>query len=180
MDVEMLDDDVYVMAEHSKHLFTFRRNSYAATENERIRLERVGMFHIGALVNRIMHGSLVMQLPEADAAATKTLIFGTADGMIGVIATLRPEAYKFFLQLQNAMLEVIPGVGGLSHSEWREMYVESPSRKTPAKNFIDGDLVERLPDLQGEQLAMVCEKMKMSGEELLRRVEEMQRLHGAG
>ncbi len=180
MAVEMLDDDVYVMSEHSKHLLTFRRNSYAGSENERMRLERVGKFHIGALINRIAQGSLVMQLPEVDSAATKTLIFGTADGMIGVIATLRVESYRFFHALQQAMLDVIPGVGGLRHSDWRAFSQLNSPRSGPAKNYIDGDLIERFADLSADPMKIVSEKMEMSVDELLRRVEEMQRLHGAG
>lgn len=180
MAIEMLDDDVYVMSEHSKHLFTLRRNSYATTENERMRLERVGFFHIGAMINRIMHGSLVMQMPDGENAAAKTLIFGTADGMIGVIATLKPDAYAFFLELQKAMVLVSPGVGGLDHTKWREMGVETPTKTAVAKNYLDGDLIERFLDLNSERKKRVSSIVDVSVDELVRRVEEMQRLHGAG
>lgn len=181
LDVEMLDEDVYVMADHRKNLYTFRRNSYANTESERTRLERIGMFHIGAMVNRVMHGSLVMHVPESEACTvTKTLIFGTADGMIGVIATLRADTFRFFHALQCAIVETVPGIGGLKHNEWREMFVDNPTRSNPAKNYIDGDTIELFPDLSAEQMQIVSAKMNIGTDELLQRVEEMQRLHGAG
>jgi len=181
LDVEMLDEDVYVMADHKKNLYTFRRNSYANTEAERTRLERIGMFHIGAMVNRVQQGSLVMHVPESErCAVTKTLIFGTADGMIGVIATLRADTYRFFHELQNAIVETVRGIGGLKHTEWREILVENPTRSNPSKNYIDGDIIERLSDLGADDIKAVADKMKVGTEELLQRVEEMQRLHGAG
>ncbi len=178
--VEMLDDDIYVMSEHTKHLYTFRRNSFATSDNDRMRLERIGQFHIGAMVNKIMHGSLVMHMPEAESPAVKTLIFATADGMLGVIATLRPEAYKFFHDLQKAMVSVMPGVGGLKHSDWREMFIENPYRTAAAKNYLDGDLIERFGDLELGKRKEISRIMKVGVDDLTRRVEEMQRLHGAG
>lgn len=180
MAMEMLDDDVYVVAEHAKHLYTYQRNSYATTEAERGRLERVGQFHLGSRVNRIQHGSLVMQMAENEGPATKTLIFGTTDGMLGVIATIKQDAYEFFLRLQDAMTALIPGVGGLDHTEWREMVKERPPQRAPAKNFLDGDLIERFLDLNMAQMSNVSAMVDVSVDELVQRVEEMQRLHGAG
>lgn len=180
MAMEMLDDDVYVVAEHSKHLYTYQRNSYATTDAERGRLERVGQFHLGSRVNRIQHGSLVMQMAENEGPATKTLIFGTTDGMLGVIASIKPDAYNFFLELQNAMAVLIPGIGGLGHADWREMVLENPPRTAPAKNFLDGDLIERFLDLNMAQMTKVSSMVNVSVDELVQRVEEMQRLHGAG
>ncbi|KAI0567462.1 Mono-functional DNA-alkylating methyl methanesulfonate [Gracilaria domingensis] len=149
MAIEMLDDDTYMVADHSKHLYTFKRNSRATSEAVRERLERVGQFHLGARVNGIEHGSLVMQLAENESPALNTMIFGTTDGMLGVIATLKADAYQFFVEVQNAMATLIPGVGGLKHSEWREMKAESPPRSAAAKNFVDGDLIERGAGAEG-------------------------------
>lgn len=178
--MEMLDDDIYIVAEHSKHLYTYQRNSYAATDAERGRLERVGQFHLGSRVNRIQHGSLVLQMPENEGPALKTMIFGTTDGMLGVIANLKPEAYRFFNEVQTAMATIIPGIGGLNHQDWREMVSDSPPRSAPAKNFLDGDLIERFLDLNLANMKKVSAMVNVGVEELVQRVEEMQRLHGAG
>jgi len=59
--VEILDDDTYIGAENSFNLFTLRKNSDAATDEERRRLEVVGEFHLGEFVNRFRHGTC--QLP---------------------------------------------------------------------------------------------------------------------
>lgn len=177
---EVLDDESYIVAEHSKHLYTYRRKSHAATETERGRLERVGQFHLGTRVNRIQHGSLVMQMTDNEGPAISTLIFGTIDGMLGVIARLKPEVYQFFHEVQNAMATLIPGVGGLKHADWREMVLATPPRTAPARNFVDGDLIERFLDLSSVQMAKVSAMVNVSVEELVQRVEEMQRLHGAG
>lgn len=177
---DILDDDTFIVAEHSKHLYTYRRKSRAATETERGRLERVGQFHLGSRINRIQHGSLVMQMADNEGPAISTLIFGTVDGMLGVIARLKPDVYQFFLEVQNAMATLIPGVGGLKHSDWREMVHTNPPKTAPARNFVDGDLIERFLDLNSAQMAKVSAMVNVGVEDLVQRVEEMQRLHGAG
>lgn len=178
--IEMLNDDTYLVAENAKHLLTYKRNSSASTDQERGRLERVGQFHLGQRINRIRHGSLVMQMPESESAALKTLIFGSPTGMLGVVANLKPESYQFFLALQKAMATLIPGVGGFDHAEWREMQMKNPPVIAPSQHFLDGDLIERFLDLNLAQMNKVSAMVNVGAETIVRRVEEMQRLHGAG
>jgi DNA damage-binding protein 1 len=178
MGLEIMEDDTFIMSEQSMNLLTLQRNTQATSDSERHRLDKVGHYHVGALVNRIQHGSLVMQMSDdAELPALKTMIFGTADGMLGVIATLRPEAFEFFLKVQKAMAVQLPGVGGLSHADWREYVVDVPARAAPAKGFVDGDLVEAFLDLPPAQAVKVADAVDVSVDNLTRRVEEMVRLH---
>ena len=85
--VDILDDETYLGAENNFNLFTLRRQSDAATDEERSRLEVVGEYHVGEFVNRFRRGSLVMRLPDQENADVPTL-FGTVSGVIGVLATL--------------------------------------------------------------------------------------------
>lgn len=55
--VEVLDDDTYIGAENSYNLFTVKRNSDAATDEERARLELCGAYHLGEFVNRFRRGT---------------------------------------------------------------------------------------------------------------------------
>jgi DNA damage-binding protein 1 len=48
--IDILDDDTYIGAENWYNLFTVRKNSDAATDEERARLEVVGEFHLGDMV----------------------------------------------------------------------------------------------------------------------------------
>ena len=43
------------------------------------------------------------------------------------------------------MRRVVRGVGGLDHAQWRSFC--NLQRTEPAKNFIDGDLIEQFLDL---------------------------------
>ncbi|KAJ7544909.1 hypothetical protein O6H91_09G098400 [Diphasiastrum complanatum] len=173
--VEILDDDIYLGAENSFNLFTVRKNSDAATDEERGRLEVVGEYHLGEFVNRFRHGSLVMCLPDSEASQIPTVIFGTVNGVIGVIASLPHEQFVFLQKLQHNLVKVIKGVGGLSHEQWRSF---SNERKTvDAKNFLDGDLIESFLDLNRNRMEEIASSMEVSVEELCKRVEEMTRLH---
>ena len=64
--VDILDDDTYLGAENNFNLFTLRKQSDAATDEERSRLEIVGEYHVGEFVNKFRRGSLVMRLPDQE------------------------------------------------------------------------------------------------------------------
>ena len=135
----------------------------------------VGEYHLGEFVNTIRHGSLVMRLPDSEASKIPTTIFGTTNGVIGVVASLPQELFSFLNRLQNALTKTVKGVGGLSHEEWRSF---SNERKTcEAKNFVDGDLIESFLELTQPKMAEVAERMGAPIEEITRKVEELTRLH---
>jgi DNA damage-binding protein 1 len=173
--VEILDDDVYLGAENSFNLFTVRKNSEGATDEERGRLEVAGEYHLGEFINRFRHGSLVMRLPDSDVGQIPTVIFGTINGVIGVIASLPHEQYVFLEKLQSNLRKVIKGVGGLSHEQWRSFNNEK--KTVEARNFLDGDLIESFLDLKRSKMDEISKAMEVSVEELAKRVEELTRLH---
>lgn len=173
--VEILDDDIYLGAENNYNLFTVRKNSEGATDEERGRLEVVGEYHLGEFVNRFRHGSLVMRLPDSEMGQIPTVIFGTINGVIGVIASLPSEQYVFLEKLQSTLRKVIKGVGGLSHEQWRSF--NSEKRQVDAKNFLDGDLIESFLDLNRSKMEDISKAMGVSVEELSKKVEELTRLH---
>ncbi|CAH2080609.1 unnamed protein product [Thlaspi arvense] len=187
--VEIIGADIYLGAQDNFNLFTVRKNSEGATDEEQGRLEVVGKYHLGEFVNRFRHGSLVMRLPDSDAGQIPTIIFGTDNGVIGVIAFLPHEQYLFFEKLQSNLRKVIKGVGGLSHEHWRSFYEEKKTedelwksvfteKKTAdATNFLDGDLIESFLDLGRGGMEEIAKAMAVPVEELMKRVEELTRLH---
>jgi len=174
--VEALDDDIYIGAENSFNLITVRKNSDASTDEERSKLEVVGEYHLGEFVNRFRHGSLVMRLPDSEAAHIPTLIYGTVNGVIGVVASLPQEMYSMLSRLQTSLNKVVKGVGGLKHEQWRS-FANEYKQSDQAQNFIDGDLIEAFLDLKRERMEEVAAMMEMPVEELCRSVEELTRLH---
>ncbi|KAE8726043.1 DNA damage-binding protein 1 [Hibiscus syriacus] len=173
--VEILDDDIYLGAENNFNLFTVRKNSEGTTDEERGRLEVVGEYHLGEFVNRFRHGSLVMRSPDSDVGQIPTVIFGTVNGVIGVVASLPHEQYIFLEKLQSSLRKVIKGVGGLSHEQWRSFNNEK--RTAEAKIFLDGDLIESFLDLSRGKMEEISKAVNVSVEELSKRVEELTRLH---
>jgi len=113
--IDILDDDTFIAAENCFNLFTLRKNSDAATDDERKKLEVVGQFHLGDFVNRFRTGSLVMKLPEMETSNIDTRLFCTSSGSIGVLACLPQKQFEFLQQVQYNLTKVIRGVGGLKH-----------------------------------------------------------------
>lgn len=117
-----------------------------------------------------------MQLPETESAAISPMIFGTPDGMLGMIANLKQDAYEFFAGMQTAMAALLPLVEGVEHSKWRATRVEIPAPSAPARNFLDGDRIERFLDSKLRQMEKVAAMFNLGVRELVQRVERMQRL----
>jgi len=177
--VKILDDDTYLAAENGYNLFLVHKNSEAATDEERMRLEVVGEMHVGDLINRFRAGSLVLRQPDGEHIPT--VIFGTINGVLGLVASLPESIFKKVSRIQDAIRKVIKGVGGLSHSEWRSFENErriGTGRPEEQRLFIDGDLIEQFLDLRREKMREVAVEVgDMNVDDICKLVEDLARLH---
>jgi len=171
--VDIIDDDNFVGAENSFNIFSVSKNAEAVTDEERGRLEVSGEYHLGEFVNRFRHGSLVMKMPDGEGLNLRTLVWASVSGAIGIIATITPEQFDIFDNLQTAMRKVVKSIGGFSHEEWRQF---SNERKTAnAHGFIDGDLIESFLELSPDLMHQVAKEANSSVEELTKHVETITR-----
>uniref|UniRef100_A0A673HSU2 DNA damage-binding protein 1 n=1 Tax=Sinocyclocheilus rhinocerous TaxID=307959 RepID=A0A673HSU2_9TELE len=183
--VEILDDDNFLGAENAFNLFVCQKDSAATTDEERQHLQEVGLFHLGEFVNVFSHGSLVLQnLGESSTPTQGSVLFGTVNGMIGLVTSLSEGWYSLLLDLQNRLNKVIKSVGKID-ATWRSFHTE---RKTEqATGFIDGDLIESFLDLGRAKMQEVVSTLQMddgSGmkreatvDEVIKIVEELTRIH---
>jgi hypothetical protein len=104
-------------------------------------------------------GGGVSTVGAIGAGVKTSLLFGTVSGAIGTILTLTEESFRFFSTLERALKTVMTGigVGGLSHDDYRGFFNER--RSHPQRNFIDGDLVERVLDLDRDDLDAVLRQL---------------------
>ncbi|KAG8438196.1 hypothetical protein GDO86_008764 [Hymenochirus boettgeri] len=184
--VEILDDDNFLGAENAFNLFVCQKDSAATTDEERQHLQEVGLFHLGEFVNVFCHGSLVMQnLGETSPPTQGSVLFGTVNGMIGLVTSVSESWYNLLLDVQNRLNKVIKSVGKIEHSFWRSFHTE---RKTePATGFIDGDLIESFLDISRPKMQEVVANLQIddgSGmkrettvDDLIKIVEELTRIH---
>ena len=187
--IEMLSDDVYLGAEHFQNLFVLRRNTKSSSVEVRTRLDTVGVFHIGELVNKFKNGSLVMPSSHSstesivlgdesqiDSTAGENIsaqirrptvnvcdqtLFGTVDGTIGSVIGLDIRTATFFAALERAISRIVDPIGNLKHFEFRSFRGEK--RKQPSRGFIDGDLVETFMDLDRDTMEEVVKEMNKEG-----------------
>ncbi|KAM4617194.1 DNA damage-binding protein 1 [Discoglossus pictus] len=184
--VEILDDDNFLGAENAFNLFVCQKDSAATTDEERQHLQEVGLFHLGEFVNVFCHGSLVMQnLGETSPPTQGSVLFGTVNGMIGLVTSVSESWYNLLLDVQNRLNKVIKSVGKIEHSFWRSFHTE---RKTEAATgFIDGDLIESFLDISRPKMQEVVANLQIddgSGmkrettvDDLIKIVEELTRIH---
>ena len=123
------------------------------------------------------------------ASIRPKMLFATVLGSIGALATLTKDQFELLKRLQNALNEVIHGVGGFSHNHWRAFCNERniPDSDGASKNFIDGDLIERYLDLDKERMDQIALHLRngkegwtegaIDADGLSKMVEELQRLH---
>ena len=134
-------------------------------------------------------GTLVMppamdgELAQVPIAHPK-LLYATANGAMGVLATLSKDAYQHLTTLESNLRREIKGVGDLSHAAYRSF--QKQHQRKEAFGVIDGDLVERFLDLDAEAMQRVVEgtdqnnghtRMELSVAEVTRMVEELARMH---
>ncbi|KAH9257836.1 hypothetical protein BASA81_003855 [Batrachochytrium salamandrivorans] len=190
----VLEDTSFLISDTEGNLVVLRPDSGTVlppAEGEESVLMAAGDFYWGDFVNCICLGSLTMPADEGEqllVRAVPKLLFGTASGAIGVLATLTLSEFTLLNALQQAMDEVCVGVGMQKHSEWRAFRANGKTRSS--RGFVDGDLVETLLELDLGDVDKVCAKVnlllavdatmedkKVSAEELLRLVEDLTRLH---
>lgn len=96
-----------------------------------------------------------MHAPVSDSSqAISCTIFGTINGVVGIVASIPEEYFQFFHKLEIAMESVIRGVGGFSHREWRG-FCSDKKESEQSFNFIDGDLIESFLDLKKPRMEEV-------------------------
>lgn len=59
-----------------------------------------------------------MNNPDIEPIASKTLLFCTVSGAIGVIATISEDRFNFLQKLERCIDKTIGPIGGLTHSEY--------------------------------------------------------------
>jgi len=175
--MEVIDDETFLGAEKECNFFTLKKNSDAATEEEKSRLEVVGEYHLGDMVNCIRRGSLVTKVGDGDcASAYPTLLYATLHGVLGVLAHLPHEQFQFLTKVQSAVSRVVRGVGGFEHAEWRSFHAER--RTAEMRGFVDGDLIESFLDLSPEDMEKVVTAIGgTTVEEVTRVIDDLARLH---
>ncbi|KAK0140071.1 DNA damage-binding protein 1 [Merluccius polli] len=192
--VEILDDDNFLGAENAFNLFVCQKDSAATTDEERQHLQEVGVFHLGEFVNVFSHGSLVLQnLGESSTPTQGSVLFGTVNGMIGLVTSLSESWYSLLLDLQNRLNKVIKSVGKIEHSLYpshthtHKISFHTERKTEQATGFIDGDLIESFLDLGRAKMQEVVNTLQIddgSGmkreatvDEVIKIVEELTRIH---
>lgn len=175
-EIEILDDNTFLGAEHLYNLFVCQQDSSSTNEQDRQQMQQVGLFHLGDAVNVFQPGSIVVQHPsECSIDVKKTTLFGTIDGVIGLIITLDELLFKRLDAIQDSLCRVVKSIGKIDHKKWREFQGNKTSQ--PAIGFIDGDLVETFLDLSRDKMEDVAKDVNMSVEDLVKMIEELSRLH---
>ncbi|KAJ1977860.1 DNA damage-binding protein 1a [Dimargaris verticillata] len=151
------------------------------TDTDRHKLHTYARYHLGDFVNRFRHGSLVMNLADSHVVAKPTLLYGTVNGALGVIATLDKAQYELLHQLQASLSLSLPSIGHLDHVDWRAFV--NTQRVVPQEGFIDGDLIEQFLDLTHSQKQDLVkgthtgQPLGMSVDELTQIVEDLTNIY---
>jgi len=197
--IEVMDGyECFLGAEEFGNIFVVKRQLDATLEEEKTKMISQGEFHLGDYVNVFRHGMLNSQPTDVDKSSSAgnsvnikgSIMYGTMSGAIGALLELDEESFNFFASLETAMKRAFPGVIGMNHQDWRDF--NNGRRQVAQKNIIDGDLVERIMDLEKIELDKVIvdtnttynSRFSMNDttkaftlEDILRRVEDIARCH---
>lgn len=175
---EMVTNDIYLGAENFYNILVLRRNPNAEAEETRCRLDTIGLFNLGEMVNNFRAGSLVSASNSSisDSHSLESnlgpehkfvprtgnhTMFATVDGTIGSVIGLDARTTAFFLAVQRAMNKVLCPIGHLTHEEFRSYRGQRNSYAS--RGFIDGDLIESFSDLDSSKMSLIVNEMNNEG-----------------
>lgn len=170
--VDYADDTHFCGAEAEGNLILLQQSDSPLDENK-MRLDRVGEYHYGEMINKLVAGVLVA--PEDLTIVRPHTLFGTVDGSLGVIGSIETDKVNLLVQLQANIGQVKPGIGGLKHAKYRAFKSTGSDNHAPMR-FVDGDLIEEFLDLSEEDQRSVCEGLEVGVTEIEKIVEDLARL----
>ncbi|BFZ05163.1 hypothetical protein BsWGS_08202 [Bradybaena similaris] len=183
--IEILDDDNFLGSDNYHNLFVCQKDSAATTDEERSQMQEVGLYHLGEMINVFRHGSLVMHhAGENTTPLQGSVLFGTVNGAVGMVAQLPQDFFNFLLDVQNRLSKVIKSVGKIEHSFWRSYFTEQ--KRDASMGFIDGDLIESFLDLNRDKMQEVVQGLQLDDgdmkrdatvDDLVKIIEELTRIH---
>ena len=132
------------------------------------RLRETGCFNVGAAINVLRSGRLVMPDPTLAVVPSPPILYGCVDGSLGAIVPISKDEYAFFKALET-QLALLPTVGNISHEKWRGV------KRKPHSSFVDGDLIETFPELGLDDQTQIALVLGMQAGEITQRVEDMAR-----
>ncbi|KAI8336233.1 CPSF A subunit region-domain-containing protein [Chlamydoabsidia padenii] len=143
--VKMANHNTYIGAEMSHNLFTLLKPEQKedAKKDETLRMDMVGEYHIGDLINRMHQGSLADEINSGTEGKENTwsIIYVTVNGAIGTLVGISEQDYMLLLEVQQNMITLSPPIGKMDHTSWRSF--DNGTRMGEARGYIDGDLVEK-------------------------------------
>lgn len=76
---------------------------------------------------------------------------------------------------------IVQGIGGLQHAAWRSSASNEPrSDILPAKNCLDGDLIEQVLDMPKSEVQAMVDKIpdadRLPVDDIIKLVEDLQRM----
>lgn len=170
--VGFFQDKTFIGSEAAGNLILLEQSDSPLEEN-RLRLDRIGEYKIGEMVNKIVDGVIVQ--PEDTSIVKPHSLFVTVDGQIGILGAIQGAYTGLLLTLQTNLANVRPAVGGLSHAAYRA-YSAHGLKATEPLRTVDGTLIEEFLDLTREEQETVVEGTDCSVEEVERIVEVLGRL----
>ncbi len=91
------------------------------------------------------------------------------------MGAILPEYHTLLMQLQDRMQEKISAPGTLSFNKYRAF--KNPWRATEKPfRFVDGELIERFPDLGDKLQNEICAGLGPSVQDVIDMVEKLKRL----
>ncbi|KAI9202714.1 mono-functional DNA-alkylating methyl methanesulfonate N-term-domain-containing protein [Polychytrium aggregatum] len=171
----------YIAANHTFNLLSFGK--VISDEPGAKALQQDGQWHLGEMVNQIKQGSLTRAALETEKLVDDSLVFCTVNGMIGVISKIADQSVADALQiLESNLSQFIKSIGDISLADWRSYW--DGYRVKPAKNFLDGDVIEKFLELdQDDRLTLIegkapgMQPVPLSEFQMMHIVEELSRMH---
>jgi len=149
-----------------------------------MRLEITRAFYLGDQVNCLRRGTISYSRGKDFTDNLDTILYGTVNGALGIIATLPDEIYLKLSALQTVLASRYTGVGGISIQQYRtnSLTVKRYSN-LDWLGFIDGDFIDmyfELKPVEQDTVAMLVSErtgLKISHQDIQKILISLSKIH---
>jgi len=146
--VEFISEDTFLGSDTS-NILSFQREFGVTSDNKRRNMNEMGRIHIRERINVFRYGSFIKKnLVNSSIAHSGGVLFGTAQGAIGIVTQVSKGLFEFLHELQKNLAPI----GRILQ------YVQNED----SKGFINGDIIESFLDLSKPDMEKVASGMQLS------------------
>ena len=160
------------------NIISLEKNIYPKSDQENFKFERRAFYNLSERINSMLMTTIKNQklfllspdnnnysfiesenLEEDIPEDINVTYYGTMEGSLGVIISLRKEVFEFLKELESAIIKRMNNFGNFDYEKWRSFKDGFNSKKSVG--FVEGNIVEDFLNYDDSLKACIINELKL-------------------